>query len=305
MSLYYRNLKRIGIAMILVSAANLVYELVFRGILIGMDSPYVRYVPLYWGIWTKNLIGMLAGALALETYRRKKHYRTATLLQMLLCLAEAAVILLSMTGSLGKRTNGLIDLTMLMMVILTYTVSQTDRDLRKWERISTREPAVLDLRLPRPGDFFNTIQAGPQMVINKEYASVISRFLASTGPTPLRINLLCGSPVSETMRDMMRDVLSMYYEMEENRISKGLERRYRLIMLLFMLSLLSIGLIRQFTLGSNEVVAWEVISNFTAFGLWQIGYVHFERNNGYDELLLVQCARNAKLWFVDRAEERD
>nr|AHF24139.1 hypothetical protein [uncultured bacterium Contig46] len=300
MSLFYRNLKKIGIAVVLVSVSNLVYELITRQLLTDMNSPYIYYVPLYWGIWAKNLIGVLAGAAALAFYRKKKGYRTGTVIMLLLCLTEAAVIILSMTGSAWKRTNGLIDITMLTMVILAYTFSQIDRDRSHWKRISGQKPAVLDLRLQNPGDFFNTIQAGPQMVINEAYASAVSRFLASRGPVPLRIDLLCADHVSEAMQDTMKEVFVTYYEMEEKRIGKQLEGKYRRIIMLFIVSLISIGFIRQFTILNEEVIAWEVIGNFAAFGLWQIGYIHFERNEGYDELLLVHCAKYAKLNFLER-----
>ena len=300
MSLFYRNLKRIGIAVVLVSAANLVYELIIRRMLSDMNSSYVYNIPLFWGIWAKNLIGVLAGLTALVFYWKKKGYRIGTALMFLLCLAEIAVIILSSTGSAVKRTNSLIDLTMLNMIILAYTFSQVGRDLNHWRRISGKQPAVLDLRLQESGDFFNTIQAGPQMVINEAYASVVNRFLASGGPVPLQINLLCASHVSEPMRDTMREVFVMYYEMEEKRIGKELEVRYRRIMILFVVSLISIGLIRQYSLLSDEMIAWEIIGNFAAFGLWQIGYIHYERSEGYDKLLLVHCAKYARLNFLDR-----
>ena len=37
-----------------------------------------------------------------------------------------------------------------------------------------------------------------------------------------------------------------------------------------------------------------------AFGLWQIGYTHYERNEGYDELLNVHIAKYAHLNFIER-----
>ena len=300
MSLFYRNLKLIGISTVLVSIGNLVYELIVRRTLAEMNSPYISYFPLDWGIWAKNLTGVLAGAVALAFYRKKKGYRIGTMIVSLLCLAETAVIILSMTGSVWKRSNGLIDLTMLSMVILAYTFSQTDRGLNRWKRISVKEPVILDLRLPNPGDFFNTIQAGPQMVINEAYASVVNRFLAAKGPVPLEINLLCSDPVSEAMKDTMREVFSTYYEMEEKRISKALEAKYRRIILLFIVSLFSISFLRQVSILDEEVIALELIGNFAAFGLWQIGYIHFERSEDYEELLLVHCAKYARLNFLNR-----
>ena len=65
MSLYYRNLKRIGICVILVSTVNLVYELLIRRFLAESGSPYLSYIPLPWGIWTKNMIGVASGLAAL------------------------------------------------------------------------------------------------------------------------------------------------------------------------------------------------------------------------------------------------
>ena len=301
MSLYYRNLKKIGVYMILISVGNLIYELLIRHFLTDAETIYIYHVPLTWGIWLKNFIGVLAGITALMFYMRKRHYRLGTLILVLLCLAEVTTIVFSMTGSVGRRTNGLIDITMLMMVLLTYTFSQTDRDLKRWNRISRRDPQTLDLRLQNREDFFNPIQVGPKMVMNKNYAYVINRYISSMkDPAPLRINLLCSQPVSETMRDMMQEVFSMHYEAEENRVTKVLEKKYRRIMLLICVSIFAIGIVHQFALFSEEMVVWEIIGNFAAFGLWQVGYTHYERTEGYEELLLIHIAKYSKLCFVEK-----
>ncbi len=72
MSLFYRNLKKIGIGVVLVSIGNLVSELIVRQVLTDMNSSYINYIPLFWGIWVKNLIGVAAGAAALVFYQKKK-----------------------------------------------------------------------------------------------------------------------------------------------------------------------------------------------------------------------------------------
>ena len=54
------------------------------------------------------------------------------------------------------------------------------------------------------------------------------------------------------------------------------------------------------TLYNEEMVVWEIIANFTAFGLWQIGYTHYERTEGYEELLLVHIAKYSKLCFIEK-----
>ena len=301
MSLYQRNLKKIGIYMVVLSILNLVYELVVRKVLTDMGSVYVSHIPLPWGIWTKNLIGVAAGCVSLLFYRKQKHYRTGTVILVLMCLAEAAVIIMSMTGKIGKRTNGLIDLTMLMMVLLAYTFSQADRDTKQWLRIRAREEVSLDLKLKDRMAFFDPVQIGPNMAINQEYAGVINRYLISQRePAPLKINMICADPVSEPVQDMMQEVLSMHYEAEESRISKELERKYRRIMLLITVSVFAIGIIRQIALLDEDQIVWDIIGNFAAFGLWQIGYTHYERNEGYEELLLVHIAKYAKLHFISK-----
>ncbi len=61
-----------------------------------------------------------------------------------------------------------------------------------------------------------------------------------------------------------------------------------------------IGLIRQTSLLSDEMIVWEIIGNFAAFGLWQIGYTHCERNEGCDELLTAHIAKYARLNFIEK-----
>ena len=62
------------------------------------------------------------------------------------------------------------------------------------------------------------------MAINPEYASVINRYISSLQvPAPLQINLLCTGSLSESIKDIMREVLKMHYETEEARVAKLLE----------------------------------------------------------------------------------
>ena len=301
MSLYYRNLRRIGIWMICVALVDLVFELAVRRILIAMGSSYAVLIPRPWGILVKNLIGAAAGVAALFIYRRKSRYTFGTLYLALLCTAEMIVDILSMTGTLGRRTNGIFDITMLMMILLTYTLSQTNRDLKRWNNVRRNPPVVLDLRLKEAEDFFDPIQVGPKMAINCEYAGTISRYISAMKvPSPLEINLLCAGHITDNMRDMMREVLRMHYEAAEDSVVKQLESRYNRVMILVTVSVFVIGVVRQTSMFTDEMIALEIIGNFAAFGLWQIGYTHYERNEGYDELLNVHIAKYTRLNFIER-----
>ena len=116
---------------------------------------------------------------------------------------------------------------------------------------------------------------GPTMAINSKYALVISRYISTLRhPAPLQINLHCGAPLSEALRDTIQEVLELYYRAEEARIEKKLEQRYRRVMLLVTVSVFAIGLIKQISIFNEEMIVWEIIGNFAAFGLWQIGYTH-------------------------------
>ena len=95
----------------------------------------------------------------------------------------------------------------------------------------------------------------------------------------------------------MREVLRMHYEEEEDSIVKVLESRYRRIMSLVIVSVFVIGIIRQTSVISEEMVVWEIVINFAAFGLWQIGCTHYERNEAYDELFTAHIAKFASLNF--------
>ncbi len=301
MSLYYRNLKKYGMIMIIVAIGNLIYELLIRQYLVETNSPYITSIPYPWGIWVKNLIGVATGLVALFFYRKKRHYTNGVYILSFLCVAEVAVIIMSMKGSIGKRTNGLFDITVLLMVLLTYTLSQTDRDLKRWVGVQSRTSSTLDIRLKCPEDFFDSIQVAPKMAMNKEYAAVINRYISSMrNLSPLQINLLCTGQVSDSLKDMMRDVLKMHYEAEEDRVVKKLEKKYRQIMVLIALSISIIGIVRQTSILSDGTIVLEIIGNFAAFGLWQIGYTHFERSEAYDELLLIHIAKYASLNFIER-----
>ncbi|MBR6706901.1 MAG: hypothetical protein IKI84_09505 [Clostridia bacterium] len=301
MNLYHRNLRRMGIWMICVALGDLVFELVVRRILIATGSPYAALIPRPWGIWVKNLIGAAAGAAALFVYRRKGRYTCGTLFLAFLCISEMIVDILSMTGTLGRRTNGIFDITMLMMILLTYTLSQTNRDLKRWNNVRRNPPAVLDLRLMEEEDFFDPIQVGPKMAISREYAATISRYISAMKvPSPLEINLLCAGHVTDNMRDMMREVLRMHFEAAEDSVVKQLESRYNRVMILVTVSVFVIGVVRQTSMFTDEMIALEIIGNFAAFGLWQIGYTHYERNEGYEELLNVHTAKYAHLNFIER-----
>ena len=66
------------------------------------------------------------------------------------------------------------------------------------------------------------------------------------------------------------------------------------------ISIIAVSVWIDFSPAADEGVTWTILSNFAAFSLWQIGSTHFERSEGYAELLRASIAKQAKLYF--RAE---
>ena len=73
-------------------------------------------------------------------------------------------------------------------------------------------------------------------------------------------------------------------------------------MLLTTVSIFAIGIFHQITLMNEEMIVWDIIGNFAAFGFWQIGYTHYERDEGYEELMQVHIAKYAGLNYIEKAD---
>ena len=130
---------------------------------------------------------------------------------------------------------------------------------------------------------------------------MVDRFLSTAKEArPLSITVRCPSEVSEPMRATMQEVFQMYYEDEEQHVNGYLERRYIRVMALVIISIIAVSVWIDFSPAADEGVTWTILSNFAAFSLWQIGSTHFERSEGYAELLRASIAKQAKLYF--RAE---
>ncbi len=298
MSIYQKNLRRLGILLIAMSILDVILELSFYRYLQESTMAFTRQLQSPLGICIKDGIGLLAGALACYLYYNKGNARWVVRIEIVLLAVTLVAVLISTEGSVANRVDGLINTAMILIAMIVYTGLQMERSERNWLRICSEKSSVLDLKLSDVRQWFNPIEIGPKLDMNQEITSVVDRFLqTSKAPRPLEITVRCPSAVSEPMQATMQEVFQMYYEDEERHINGYLERRYLRVMALVIISIIAVSIWINFSPTNAEGITWTILSNFAGFSLWQIGNTYFERSEGYEELLRAMIAKQAKLHF--------
>ena len=298
MSIYQKNLWKLGLLLIAVSILDAFFELTFYRYLPSSGLLFNKQLLSPLGIGIKDSVGLLTGLLACFLFSHKEHARWIVRVQALLLMAVVPTILIATQGSMAKRVDGLINGTVILMAMVVYTSLQLERSELSWQRICNAKSSILDLKLTDVRQWFNPIEIGPKLELSQEISAVVNRFLeTSKEPRPLEITIRCPHEVSESMQATMQEVFQMYYEDEERHVNSYLERRYIRAMALVIISILAVTVWINFSPSSDEGVTWTILSNFAAFSLWQIGNTYFERSEGYDQLLRVLIAKQAKLHF--------
>ena len=298
MSIYQKNLRRLGLVLMCVSILDVFLELTFYMYLSTSTLSFTRQMQSPVGICLKDGFGLITGILACIQYYHKEHARWILRIEALLLLLVFPAIIISTKGKITNRIDSLINATVILMAMVVYTALQLERSERNWQRICDQRASMLDLKLPDIHQWFNSIEIGPKLELNQDISSVVDRFLeTSKDSKPLEITVHCPHESSEATRATMQEVFQMHYEDEERRVNSYLERRYIRVMALVILSIVAVSVWINFSPSSDEGVTWTILSNFAAFSLWQIGSTYFERSEGYGELLRVQIAKQAKLHF--------
>ncbi len=298
MSIYERNLRRLGILLIVISVVDGVAELVFYQSFAETASLFKRPLLSPAGIWIKDGISTLTGVLALYLYSHRKYFRWFVWIMNLLLLGELVTILISARGNVVSRVDGVINATLILTALLVYTAMQVERSDLNWQRICRDQPTLLDLKLQNARQWFDPIQIGPKLELSQPIANVVNHYLKSAKKQqPLEINIRCPHEISEPMQDTMRETFHLYYDDVARQSDNYLERRYSRVMALVIISIVAVTVWIYLSPSEDEGVTWTILSNFAAFSLWQIGYTYYERAEGYSELRRAQIAREAKIRF--------
>ena len=298
MSIYQKNLRRLGLLLMGVSILDVILELTLYKYLLSSTVTFRRQILTQLGICLKDGIGLLIGMSAYYLFYHREQSKWIVKVQIALMLVAVPAILISTSGRATNRIDSLINATVILMAMVVYTALQLERSERNWQRISDNHSSMLDLKLPDIHQWFNSIEIGPKLELSQDISSVVDRFLETSRESrPLEITVHCPRESSEALQTTMQEVFQMHYEDEERRINSYLERRYIRVMALVIISIVLVSAWINFSPSDDEGVTWTILSNFAAFSLWQIGSTYFERSDGYGELLRVQIAKQSRLHF--------
>ena len=298
MSIYQKNLRRLGIILIVISVLDAVMELVFYGYFKDTATLFRRVLMTRSGILMKDGLGAMIGFLALYLYQRKTDFREIVRFMNFLVLVELLTIFLTIQGKMVNRVDGMINATLILSALVMYTALQVERGELNWKKICKDEPTLLDLKIQNARQWFDPVQIGPKLELSAQIAQVVDRYLKTAKKQqPLEINIRCPHEISEPMQDTMRETFHMYYEDEARKVDNYLEGRYSRVMALVIISIIAVTVWIYLASSEDESVIWTILSNFAAFSLWQIGYTYYERSEGYNELRRAQIAQMAKLSF--------
>ena len=290
MKLYRSHLKPLALALailsLLIIAAGLPLMRFFPG-----RSPGIS--PLY--ILARCVLGLLSAAVAWFTACRNRHYRTAFILSA--ALLAAAVTLTILFG--GNKLDDLTDIMTLMMLLLAYTLLRANQSERRWKRILARKGTVLDLKIGSRDDLFNPIVLAPHLEINGAVVDAVDHYLATAGKNaPLTLCLHCAERISVPLQETLREVYRSHYEDEERRVSSYLKSRYSRGIFLLLLSIGALTVWERFMRQYSTSTLWQVLGNFAAFSLWQIGNTYFERSEALGSLAQILIAKHAEIQFL-------
>ena len=290
MDLYRRHLHNLSLALgilsVLIILPGIPLMNLFPGMTEGISASYV---------FARCLVGFACAAVAFAAAHSNSHFRLAFVFALF--LLGTAVTLTILYG--GNKLDDLTDIMTLMMVVVVYTLFSANQSEARWQRVLRREPAVLDLRVHGADGLFNPIVLGPHLELDSGLTDAVDRYLATAGtPMPLSVTLHCAEKVSLPIQGTMREVFRSHYEDEERRVKRYLSGRYSRGIFLLLISIGALTVWERFMRQYSSSTLWQVLGNFAAFSLWQIGNTYFERSEAIRELTQILIAKNAEIQFL-------
>ncbi|MBQ9008439.1 MAG: hypothetical protein IJ088_03805 [Clostridia bacterium] len=200
----------------------------------------------------------------------------------------------------GEELEDALDVSLLLMLVSTITLYETNRADRAWKKILRNTPITLDIRILKRSELFDPVVLMPHLEVNQKVTDAIDHLLRTSRTTaPLRLNVHCGENVSESLQNTFSECLRMHYRDERDQVLRFLEGRYARMIGLLMVSIVALVIWTTTSPAEDagEKVLWQILGNFAAFSLWQIGATHFERSEGYARLMQFTTAENLSVSF--------
>ena len=136
----------------------------------------------------------------------------------------------------------------------------------------------------------------PHAELNEAVYQAVDRFVKRYSGREMTLTIYCG-PLSEPLQQTFREVYAAHYNDEYRLVRRFLNRRY-----LRVATLLTVVAVAYLTLKTWKVQLSDsflalVLSNLSAFSLWEIGHTHFDHMDAAAERKRILRARDAEIRF--------
>ena len=296
-NIYQKNLYRLGVGLTIITALDLILGL---AMVVMVGRVEVLSVSAFSETATvsmivKDALGFVAGLLSLRASKKSRWQRNIFIAE---CVLGALIIPATLMAA-QRDFDSLIDIPVTMICIIIFTLSELGHGEKEWRRVQTRQHWSLDIKPGSMEAWFNALVVGPHMELNENISAAVDRFLVTKKEQgPLDIVALGMGDVSPAVQETMRDIFAAHYSDEEKRVHHYLEGLYRRSVMLIITSLIVLSVWVRMGMYHNSTVIAMLLSNFAGFSLWQACGYHFDRSEGYAELMRAMIARNAKITFM-------
>ncbi len=289
---YQRHLQRLG----LLVTALILFNIIVTSLLLISQGTFIRTLQ-HPAVFIRPVIGMVTGMIiyfsAKNVWLRKKGFVVVLIL----------AILYAVMTYVGQHLQVSLDISLILMILSAVTFFEIDRNERAWKKVLRNDALTLDIRVAARSELFDPVVMMPHLEVNEKIISAIDRLLnTSADAAPLKLNIHSSEKVSDSLQNTFTECLRMHYRDERKQIVRFLENRYNRILGLLILSVLALIIWTSFSPAEDagDKVLWQILGNFAAFSLWQIGSTHFERSEAYLNLMRLTTAENLSITFHER-----
>lgn len=289
---YQRHLQRLG----LLVTSLILFNIIVTSLLLIRQGTFISTLR-HPAVFIRPVIGMVTGMIiyfsAKNVWLRKKGFVVVLIL----------TILYTVMTYVGQHLQVSLDISLILMILSAVTFFEIDRNERAWKKVLRNDALTLDIRIAARSELFDPVVMMPHLEVNEKIISAIDRLLnTSADAAPLKLNIHSSEKVSDSLKNTFTECLRMHYRDERKQIVRFLENRYNRILGLLILSVLALIIWTSFSPAEDagDKVLWQILGNFAAFSLWQIGSTHFERSEAYLNLMRLTTAENLSITFHER-----
>ena len=289
---YQNHLKRMGLTV----TGMILFNILITSFLLISRGTFLRTVSRP-EVFIRPFIGLITGITIYVSSKNEWLRKRGFIIVTVMTVVYAVMTLF------GKELENTLDFSLLILMLSSFTFFESDRAERAWKKLLRKKTQFLDIRIAGRAELFDPVVILPHLEVNEKVTIAIDHLLRTSATTaPLMLNIHCAERISESLRNTFVECLRMHYRDEKRQIIHFLEGRYDRMLGLLVVSIAAMIIWTTFSPANDagEKVVWQVLGNFAAFSLWQIGSTHFERTEAYLELMRFMTAENLSVTFIER-----